>query len=79
MEKLDSLLSSKKFTEPPEISHIKRYIQKRFDLPVSVSMQTQSLVITVGSAAFAGTLRMHLTELQKLAQTDKKIIIRIKS
>ena len=79
MEKLDSLLSSKNFAEPPEISRIKQYILKTFNLPVSVSMQTQSLVLTVASAAFAGTLRMHLVELQKLTQTDKKIIIRIKS
>ena len=78
MDKIGTIVAAKNFDEPPEIQRIKKYIHDTFDSDGSVITSNSSIVVVVDSAALAGSLRPRLLELQKISQTDKKIIIRIK-
>lgn len=75
MDDLSKILSKKQIKTPPEISHIKNYVQNEFEEDVDIAINGNTLVIGVNSAALASALRYKITELNKL--TDKKLIIRI--
>lgn len=77
MEDLKGLLSRYSPQEPAEILGIKQYIHDTFDVPSSVGIQGESIVITVSSAALANTLRFHTTKLQAAGNTAKRIVFRI--
>ena len=77
MESLQDLLGGYSPKEPTEVLAIKQYIQKTFNVPSSVGLKGESIVITVPSAALANTLRFHTAKLKNAAQTDKKIVFRI--
>ena len=79
MDSLNNILSRKDFDVPPEIAAIKAYVQRHFQSEVSVKLGPTTIVISASSAALAGSLRMHLRQLQAAAQTDKKLILRIGS
>jgi len=66
-----------RFDEPPEVSIIKDFIRKEYRQPSTVLVQPNQIVITVQSAALAGTLRMRLPELKELCRTDKRLMLRI--
>jgi hypothetical protein len=74
---LGDLLDKSKYAEPPQIKVIKDYIQLQFKADAAITVGPKQIVINVQSAALAGALRMHLHQLQKLCETDKKLIIRI--
>jgi len=74
---LGDLLDTSKYAEPPEIKQIKAYIKARFQSEVGVAVGPRQITIAVSSAALAGTLRMHLHQLQQLCNTDKRLVIRI--
>lgn len=78
MESLGDLLAKRQLPqEPEEIRLIKAFIADTFDEAASVAIKDDSLIVTVASAALAGTLRMRLRQLQKIAQTQKRIVLRI--
>jgi hypothetical protein len=77
MDSIAELLGKFDHSEPPEISAIKKYIRAQFQAEVGVALHPNTIVITVRSASLAGAIRMHLLDIQKNAQTDKKLIIRI--
>lgn len=77
MDNIGALLGQYSPKEPAEIVAVKRYIAEQFDRKVRVGLQDGQLVITVPSAAFAGTLRLRTIALQQAAGTDKRIIFRI--
>ena len=60
-----------KWDEPGEIGVIKDYIRQKAE--VAVSIRDKHITISVAGAALAGTLRMHLHDLEKQVKTDKKI------
>jgi hypothetical protein len=74
---LGSLLSQREMFEPPEIARIKAFVSEQYQVTPLVGISGKQLVITVKGAALAGTLRMRLVELEKIAQTDKRLVIRI--
>lgn len=76
-DSLADILSNKQFSEPSEIGIIKDFIKEKFQSAASVTVQTNQILIIVSGAALAGSLRMHLHELQKLCNTDKRLVIRI--
>jgi hypothetical protein len=76
-ESLKNILSRRGDNEPPEVATIKRFILERFSSPSSVTLGKGQIVISVKSAALAGTLRMHTRELQKLIRPKVRLIIRI--
>jgi len=76
-ESLFDILLRRDDTEPPEIAAIKKFVKHRFNSEVSVAVRKNRIVITVKSAALAGSLRMHMYELQKLVKAGSKISIQI--
>jgi ribosomal protein L31E len=77
MDSLNNILLHKDFDEPPEIAAIKAYVQRHFQSDVSVKITPQAIVINTRSAALAGTLRMHLRQIQTAADTEKRLVLRI--
>lgn len=74
---LNDILSRFSFDEPPEIRRLKEHIRNTYQVDVGVAISANQLVITVPGAALAGTLRMHIVSLQKAAETNKRLVIRI--
>jgi len=70
-------MGNKDFDVPPEATEIKAYVKRHFDSDVQVAIQTNTITLTVRSAALAGSLRPHLHKLTKEINTDKRLIIRI--
>ena len=77
MDNLNDILQRKDFDEPPEIRAIKDYVRRYYDADVKVTMQPHAIVVAARSAALIGSLRLHLPKLQKAANTDKRIMLRI--
>ncbi|HYH36376.1 MAG TPA: hypothetical protein VD706_02655 [Candidatus Saccharimonadales bacterium] len=77
MHSLNSILSSKDFDEPPEMSSIKKYVQEEFQTTVSVLVRDKDIVIGVPSAALANTLRLRGPEIKRRCQIDKRLTFRI--
>jgi hypothetical protein len=76
-DSLADLLKKRQHNEPPEISVIKQFLNDRFQATGTITIRDKQIIIGVSSAALAGTLRMHLHELQELCKTDKRLVIRI--
>lgn len=77
MQRLSDIMGNRDFGVPAEVTEIKAYVQRFFSVDVAVTVQERAIVITTRSAALAGSLRPHLHKLQKILNTDKKVIIRI--
>lgn len=77
-ESLFDILSRKDFSEPPEIALIKDYIGTHLKADSEVVVHEREIIITVASAALAGTLRFHVRKLQEAAKTKKRLILRIR-
>lgn len=74
---LGSILANREFNEPPEIQRVKKHINDQYKVIPKVSLQNDQLIIAVPSSALAGTLRMNIVQLEEVAATDKRIVIRI--
>ncbi len=77
MENIGNILRPSRLTEPPEVAIIKQFVDNKYHRPVHVLIQPKQITIIAPGAALAGSLRMDLTELQKLCQTNKRLTIRI--
>lgn len=77
LDKLSDILKGIGPKQPPEIQAVKTYIKAKFDSDVGVAIKPGQITVLADSAALAGTLRMHLPQLQKAIKTDKKLVIRI--
>lgn len=76
-QSLGDLLAGKNYREPPEIRQIKDFVQSEIGLTPRVTINTESYIIQVPSAAAAGTLRSSLFKLQSQLETKKRLLIRI--
>lgn len=79
MDSLHSILSNKDFDEPPEMAAIKKYVLDEFRINVAVLVREKDIVVTVPSAALAGTLRLRGPEIKRRCQLDKRLTFRIGS
>ncbi len=77
MDNLSDILLRKDFDVPPEVAIITRYVDEHFHVPVTVRVQEKVIVVTGKSSSLIGSLRMHVHQLQKACQTDKKIVLRV--
>lgn len=77
-DSLFDILKGKNFDEPAEAIAIKKYIQDTFQEHVAVMVRERDIVIETPSAALAGTLRMHQRQMQQVAATEKRLILRIR-
>ena len=76
-DSLGDLLAKRDFDEPPEVRAIKEYVRRYYDAEVKVTIQPHTIVVAARSAALIGSLRMNLPKLQKAAETEKRILLRI--
>jgi hypothetical protein len=76
-ESLKDILLRRDDSQPPEIDQVKNFVFKRFKAQVRVEVRQNQLVIIAPGAALAGTLRLHIFELQNAVETKKKLLIRI--
>lgn len=77
MDSIGDVLDKYKNDEPDEVSAIKVYIAQEFNAPVSITVQQNALIISVQSASLANTLRLRIPVLQKIANTSKRLVLRI--
>jgi len=75
---LADLLANRDFDEPAEMRAIKKFVQDIFQVDVEVLVRERDIVITSTSAALANSLRLKVTELRKAANTEKRVIFRIR-
>ncbi|MBL8122331.1 hypothetical protein JNM87_06315 [Candidatus Saccharibacteria bacterium] len=78
MDGIADILSRKDFDVPPEVQAIKEYVRRYYNQEVQVTADKRSYIVSARSAALIGTLRINAPAIQKAAQTDKKLIFRIK-
>ncbi len=76
-ESLFSILSSKDFDEPVEITAVKSYIARHFNTEVPVGLKQKNILISVPSAAMAGAVRAHVYRMIEECSLPGKVIIRI--
>ena len=77
MDSLNDILGRKDLDEPSESVAIKRYVERKFQSPVGVTVQPNAIIITAKSSALVNTLRLQTVQLQETAATTKKLIFRI--
>lgn len=74
---LSDILFNKNFDEPPEATAIKQYVLQKFNKSVAVTVREKDITIHAQGAAFTNALRMQWKQLQRAADTDKRLIFRI--
>lgn len=74
---LADILMSKNFDEPKEATAIKQFVLDKYKKSVAVTVRDKDILVTAQGAAFAGTLRMQARQIQRAADTSKRLIIRI--
>lgn len=77
MDSIGDVLGKYKVEQPDEMTAIKEYIAREFKINATITMQPNALIISVPSAALANTLRLRLTTLRKIANTPKRLVLRI--
>ncbi len=77
MDSLFNILSHKDFDELPEMTSIKKYVQDEFGVAVGVQVRDKDIIISVPSAALAGTLRLRGPDIKRRCQLDKRLTFRI--
>lgn len=76
-QQLGDVLTGRNYGEPPEIRQIKAFVLTEIGITPSVSVNSETFVIRVPSAAAAGALRTRLFKLQKQVEGKRRIVIRI--
>lgn len=74
---LGDVLGKRNYDEPPEIRQIKDFVLSEIGITPAVSVNSETFVIKVPSAAAAGALRTKLFRLQKQLGTKRRVVIRI--
>jgi hypothetical protein len=77
MDSLGDLMAKREKPEQPELSAIKNYVDEHFHTPIRASINGNTIVITVPSAALANTLRLQITKIQQICRLEKRLVIRI--
>jgi hypothetical protein len=77
-DSLADILQNRDFDEPPESRVIKRYLYEQFQVAVEVIIRDKDILVTVTSAPLANIIRLRSRLLQTIAETDKRIVVRIR-
>ena len=78
MDNLSDILSNKDFGQPGEIVAIKEYIRRHYQKEVDVRVEPRSIIISASSSSLLSTLRLHVPDLQKAADTEKRLLFRMR-
>lgn len=74
---LADILANRNFDEPDESLAIKSYVMETFGKAVAVTVRDKEIIVTAQGAAFTSALRMQVRQLQRAADTDKRLVFRI--
>jgi hypothetical protein len=74
---LGDILQNRNYSEPPEIATIKEFVLKEVGITPTVKVTKETFIVTLPSAAAAGTLRFRLFQLQRQLGHSRKIILKI--
>jgi hypothetical protein len=77
MDSLFNILGNRDFDEPPEIDKIKKYIRDNFNSSASVQMREKDIIVSVGSASLANSLRLKSPEIKRLCKINKRLVFKI--
>jgi hypothetical protein len=79
MESLAEILSRKQFKAPDEVTSLKAYIEKHFDVKPKITVRGKNLILSVPNSALAGTLQMKKPNIIKACNLKSQLIIRVGS
>lgn len=74
---LGDVLGNRNYGEPPEIKQIKEFVETQIGIVPAVSVNSETFVVRVPSAAAAGALRGKIFQLQRQIEGKRRIVIRI--
>lgn len=77
MESVADVLGRYSPQGPDEVLAIKQYIEHEFNTGAGVALRGDTLVVTVGSASLANTLRLRISALREATGVKKRIMFRI--
>lgn len=78
-DSLANIINRNRFTEPPEIEHIKKYVLDTFNVQIAIHLQQNQIILIVPNAALAGALRPNLYKIGIECNIQKRLTIRIDS
>lgn len=76
-ESLADILLNRNYDEPDEALSIKNFVMSKYNKAVAVTVRDKDITITAQGAAFTNALRMQSRQLQRAANTEKRLIFRI--
>jgi hypothetical protein len=76
-DSLQDILSKRNYGEPPELERVRSFVEDVIGTKPSLSMRTNTIFVTVPSAAAAGALRVHTFKIERELQNKYRIVIRI--
>jgi len=74
---LFDILKNRNFDEPDEALAIKSFVLEKFKKTVAVTVRDKEIIVTAQGAAFTSALRMQTRQLQRAADTEKRLVFRI--
>lgn len=74
---LADILANRNYDEPDESLAIKSFVLEKYQKTVAVTIRDKEIIITAQGAAFTSALRMQTRQLQRAADTDKRLVFRI--
>jgi hypothetical protein len=77
MDSLTDILSNKQFAEPDELTKLKKFIKDEYSSAASISINGQSIIISVKSSSLASSLRLRLPEIKRKLSIEQPIRLRI--
>ena len=77
MQGISDILSHRDFDVPPEVIAIKTYVERHYHTSVEVTMSPRGIIVSAPSSGLIESLRLNIRDLQKAADTDKRISFRI--
>lgn len=78
-ESLSDLLAKRRAPEPPELAHIRTFVEQATGVIPALAVSSSAITIHMPSSAAAGALRMCIHELQSQLKISKRLVIRIGS
>lgn len=75
MDNISDLLANRNLSEPPEIKIIKDFILNKYDEDVAIKIEQNKIIIFASNSALANSIRMNVPEIQKICDSDKRIVI----
>jgi len=76
MQSLGDILSNRNFDEPTEVTALRTFVQERYDVTPTITLQKDYIVLRVPSAALANNLKMEQLEITRFCKLTKKLVIR---